>query len=133
MNAAEHLRALAAALPPGGSVLLSRAAIDHWLAEEGAGSSTSSGGQLEQLALTVDQAAERLGRAGSTIRTWLSQGDAFPHAFKLRGRQWRIPYADIVAFLEAEAQRYHQPAELEPSDSDPEDTSAWRQHLRRAS
>jgi excisionase family DNA binding protein len=82
--------------------------------------------------LTVQQAAQRLGRAPSTLRTWIGTGDVFPTAYKLRHREWRIPASDLTAFLQRESERFRAPAEVDiPAATS--DTSAWRQHLKKAS
>ena len=47
---------------------------------------------------TVAELATELGSAQSTVRDWLNRGD-FPGAYKL-GRSWRIPRADVRAFIE---------------------------------
>lgn len=51
--------------------------------------------------LTVGEVAELFGRAVSTVRTWCIQG-RLPGAYRLRGREWRIPPEAIRAFQEAE-------------------------------
>lgn len=51
--------------------------------------------------LTVPDVAARFDKAPTTIRDWCRQG-RFPEAYRLRGREWRIPPADVEAFIEAE-------------------------------
>lgn len=48
--------------------------------------------------LTVALVAEQLHRSASTVRGWCEAG-RFAGAFKLEGRDWRIPVAAIDAFL----------------------------------
>lgn len=50
---------------------------------------------------TVADLAARFHRGASTIRGWLEAG-RFPGAFKLRGRDWRIPPTAIRAFIQAQ-------------------------------
>lgn len=47
--------------------------------------------------LTVEEVAEKLGnRSPGTIRNWCNQG-LIPEAYKLNGREWRIPPAALNA------------------------------------
>ncbi len=48
--------------------------------------------------LKPEQVAERLQVHEATVRRWLREGKAFPHAYRLpSGRGWRIPVADVEA------------------------------------
>ena len=96
MTLLQHLRALSAGLPPGASVTLS----GDWLREQLA-DTTGQGAEALDADQTIAQLAERFGRAPSTVRAWL-EADRFPGAYKLRGRDWRVPAAGVAAFLEAE-------------------------------
>lgn len=51
----------------------------------------------------------------STVRAWIERGD-FPGAYKLNGKEWRVPAAAVEAF---------QKAQQAAADAD-EDLSAWR-------
>ncbi len=55
----------------------------------------------DQEVLTVEEVAEILKRAPSTIRTWLGKG-MIPGALKL-GREWRVPRTALDRFLETQA------------------------------
>jgi len=92
----EHLRSLAAGLPPGASVTLS----GDWLREQ-LTSVRGQGADVQDDDQTLVQVAERFGRATSTVRAWVEAG-RLPGSYKLRGRDWRVPPAAIAAFLEAE-------------------------------
>lgn len=46
---------------------------------------------------TVIQLAHRYNRKPSTVRMWVESG-RFPNAYKLRGREWRVPTASIRQF-----------------------------------
>ena len=48
--------------------------------------------------LGVGQIAQRLGRNRSTVRAWCEQG-RFQGAFKLNGRDWRVPAASLTSYL----------------------------------
>jgi hypothetical protein len=51
--------------------------------------------------LTCRQVADALGRDGSTIRAWAARGD-FPGAYRLNGREWRIPPESLRAWQDAQ-------------------------------
>jgi len=53
---------------------------------------------------TVAQLAERFHRSPSTIRGWCEAG-RFTGAYRLNGRDWRVPDGAVVAFLEAQKGR----------------------------
>ena len=71
--------------------------------------------------LTVEEVAEETGRAPSTVRGWLIEGDL--RGYKLNGRSWRVPRSALRQYLDAQAAR---PASLPAADTDPVDISAWR-------
>lgn len=56
---------------------------------------------VEDELLTLDQVAEEVDRAVSTVRTWCNRGEL--EAFKLRGREWRVRRSALHHFLEREA------------------------------
>jgi len=93
VTAADRLRALALALPAGGSATLSREALLDL-----AGDATASAAPGVGDVYTVVQVAERLSRAPSTIRGWLEAG-LMPGAVKIRGRAWAVPAEALSAFL----------------------------------
>ncbi len=102
MNLADRLRELADRLPTGGSLTLTRDALLE-LAAVG-------NGQLEAEAvadLNVAELADRFHRSPSTVRDWCEQGH-FEGAYKLNGRDWRIPEAAVDAFV---ARQRRQPPE----------------------
>ena len=76
--------------------------------------------------LTAKQVADMVGRAPSTIRSWLGQG-LVPGAYRLRGREWRIPRAGLKAMLGDDVGS----ANLTPADPTivhGRDLSAWRRY-----
>src|SRR5262245_1669848 len=103
MTLPERLRAMADALPPSGSVTLTRSALLELIAEADTSPRTSK--PNDAVDLKVAQVAEMFGRGASTVRTWLGEG-RFPHAYQLRGREWRVPRADIEAMQRAEAESF---------------------------
>lgn len=102
-----------------------------WLAEELAKESAVEPGERPALAVTVDltvqQVAQRFNRGASTVRTWCEQ-QRFPNAYRLNGREWRIPAGDVTAFQIA-AQTQQRPATAASTPN----LSQWRQHLPHAS
>lgn len=63
----------------------------------------------------VADIAAKAGAHEYTIQSWLRQGK-FPHAFKLgRYAPWRVPHADVIAFLEGQTTP---PVEAEPRETD---------------
>lgn len=50
--------------------------------------------------LTVQEVADELDRAPSTVRGWLGDGDL--QGYRFRDREWRIPREALQAFLEEE-------------------------------
>lgn len=90
MSLLEQLRRM----PPGSLV-----PRDWLLAELERGAPAEPAGGMDP---TIAQVATECGRSPSTVRNWLSQG-LLPGAYRLRGREWRIPRATLAAFLEGEA------------------------------
>ena len=92
----ERLRQALSARPPG--TLVPR----DWLVEQlanGAGrqSDFDSAAARGQTDLTIVGLAELFGKRPSTVRAWVERGD-FPGAYKLNGREWRIPLSAVEAF-----------------------------------
>jgi excisionase family DNA binding protein len=54
--------------------------------------------------LTVAELAVLFSRKRSAVRSWLERGD-FPQAYKLHGREWRVPASSVHAFQEKQRQR----------------------------
>jgi excisionase family DNA binding protein len=94
VSLAQRLRELAERLPPGGSLTLTRAGLLEL--------ATVDSAQADQPAApadcTVAELAARFHRSPSTIRDWCEHG-RFEGAYKLSGRDWRIPQAGVDAFL----------------------------------
>jgi len=100
---ADRLRELAERLPPGAAVTLTRDGLLELAAV--------AGGRVEETApqadFTVDELALRFHRSPSTIRDWCEHG-RLGGAYKLNGRDWRIPEAAVDAFV---ARQRRQPQE----------------------
>jgi hypothetical protein len=91
----ESLRAALAAMPPG--TLVPR----DWLVEQLNHQPASSESQptVAAVDLTIPELARLFGKRPSTVRAWVERGD-FPGAYKLNGREWRIPPPAVAAFRE---------------------------------
>jgi len=105
MNLADRLRELAERLPPGTALTLTRDGLLELAAD---GGQTPS--DAPQADLTVAEVATRFHRAASTVREWCEHG-RFEGAYKLNGRDWRIPLAAVDAFL-AKQRGEHPDAQL---------------------
>lgn len=89
----EVLRALIQGLPPGAIVTV-RA---EWIAELVADLSVPETGA--EVDLTAGEVGRLLGRDEKTVAGWCRAG-AIEGAYKLRGREWRVPRASLRAFQE---------------------------------
>jgi hypothetical protein len=78
--------------------------------------------------LTAHQLAERYGRSCSAVRQWLEVGRV-PGAYKMRNREWRIPFASVLAFEASE----RAPTASENGTRDVVSLAAWRKELRTTS
>jgi excisionase family DNA binding protein len=81
--------------------------------------------------LTVEELAAELRRGPSTVRGWLGAGE-FPGAYRMNGREWRIPRGDVAAYLDRQ-----RPVPVVESASPVRskksvDLGSWRQHVRKS-
>lgn len=95
-----------------------RAALDE--AEQG-GDVPAEGSDGEDL--TLEEAAERVHRAASTVRGWCNSG-VLAGAYRLNGRDWRIPPAALRAYLDRQGERARTTAA--PRRGKAADLGAWR-------
>jgi hypothetical protein len=93
MSPADRLRQLAERLPPGGSVMLTRDGLLELAVDSG-----PSDPARPRADLSIADVALHFRRAPSTIRDWCER-DRFEGAYKLNGRDWRIPEAALETFL----------------------------------
>ena len=93
---AESLARIVDGMPPGSAVTLSA----DWLRAQLEAVREIHEAPLAHL--TVKQLAEETGRSVSTVRGWLAE-QLIPGAYKLRGREWRVPRAGLREFLEHQA------------------------------
>jgi len=47
--------------------------------------------------MTIRDLAQLFGKQPSTVRGWVERGD-FPGAYKLHGKEWRVPVSSVEAF-----------------------------------
>ena len=87
----ENLRAALAGMPSG--TLVPR----DWLLEQLSGNSTPTSSGSSPVDLPIAELARLFGKRPSTVRAWLERGD-FPGAYKLHGKEWRIPAEAIERF-----------------------------------
>lgn len=80
-------------------------------------------GETDDDDLTAEEFGRLRNRAPSTIRTWAAAG-RLPGAYRLNGREWRIPRSALRALRE---NGRGEEAEQSPGDGD---LSGWREHLR---
>ncbi len=114
----EDLLRLHEAMPPGSSISLSREAVGGLL--DALGSPEPSGPMPRDLSLK--EVADRVGRAESTVKGWCSRGE-LSGAYKLNGRDWRVPLSGLDAFLRTQGSRQ---ATTSQGLSGGTDLSAWR-------
>jgi len=89
-----ELRELAERLPVGASVVLSRDMLLEALGAPNAPALASTSPEF----LTVAQLGSLLRRSPSTVRGWC-EAHRFAGAFKLNGRDWKIPREALDGFL----------------------------------
>ena len=119
------LRALAEALPVGTAVPVPR----EWILELLGGGVIAQTSAPEVADPAIPQLAARFKRSPSTIRGWIELG-RFPGAYRLRGREWRVPAAGVAAFEAAERNGGSSTSESKVSAAAPAgrtvDLGAWR-------
>lgn len=76
--------------------------------------------------MTVHQLATRLGRSDSTVRGWCVSGE-LEGAYKLKGREWRIPAAAARAFLSRQSKSIDSTRGGSRREV-PVDLASWRRH-----
>ena len=110
----ESLRAALAAMPPG--TLVPR----DWVLEQLSEGVPASKEALSPAAttpvdLSIRGLAQLFGKQSSTVRAWVERGD-FPGAYKLNGKEWRVPPSAVEGFQNLQRQRSRPTSKV----------SAWR-------
>jgi hypothetical protein len=110
----ERLRAALAAMPPG--TLVPRDWVLEQLSEAVHGSEkVVSSAPIAPVDLSIRGLAQLFGKQSSTVRAWVERGD-FPGAYKLNGKEWRVPLGALEGFQDLQRQRSRPTSKV----------SAWR-------
>jgi excisionase family DNA binding protein len=120
MSLREKLETMLEGMPVGSSVSLP---VD-WLRAQ-LEAEPADGDPPDEL-LTLEQVAQRVGRAEGTVRTWANSGD-LEGAFKLNGRDWRVPASALERYIE----RQKEPNRATTRVRKPSDVSAWRKQRKQ--
>jgi len=92
----DSLRTALTAMPPG--TLVPRDWVLEGLSEDIPGVPTVEAPALPaRVDLTIRDLAQLFGKQPSTVRAWVERGD-FPGAYKLHGKEWRVPVTAVDAF-----------------------------------
>ena len=92
----DSLRAALTAMPPG--TLVPRDWVLDRLSEDIRRVATvETPAPPARVDLTIRELAQLFGKQRSTVRAWVERGD-FPAAYKLHGKEWRIPVSAVEAF-----------------------------------
>lgn len=78
--------------------------------------------------LSVDDLMSATSRERPTVIGWIHDG-YFPGAYKLNGREWRVPRSDWKAFLNRERQGHDR--DPTPSGGQDVDLGRWRKQFAR--
>src|SRR3989454_8549963 len=112
--ASPYLESLRAAVPPG--ALVPR----DWLLEQLTDASPGAPAPVAPapaalVDLRIRDLAQVFAKRPSTVRAWVERGD-FPGAYKLHGKEWRVPVSAVEAFQDRQRGRGKREPRL----------SAWR-------
>lgn len=76
--------------------------------------------------LRVEDVAEMYDRSPAAVRTWCRDG-RLPGAYRLRGREWRIPRESLETFRESQPKKAGGPSSTPPRRRGKSaDLGAWR-------
>ena len=114
----DELRTLYESMPLGSAINLPREDIGQFLDEL----TRPDDEAREVVDLTLSEVTGRVGRAPSTVRSWCSRG-LLTGAYRLNGRDWRVPPTALDAFLDAQGARQTAASKGSPGVTD---LSAWR-------
>ncbi len=92
MTLTDYIRRIVDGMPDGSAVTLPVS----WLRDQ-VGREADANGKVGDL--TCEEAAKTLGRSPSTVGEWCRAGD-IRNAYRLKGREWRIPRSGLQEFLE---------------------------------
>src|SRR6059036_1903902 len=91
-----------------------------WLLEQLSDTLVQGAPSASFVDLTIQELATMFGKRPSTVRGWIERGD-FPGAYKLHGKEWRVPPSALDAFQQAQRAR-----SANPQAEAKADLSAWR-------
>ena len=95
----ERLRQLVALLPDDSSINLPVRAVREWLDETKREPEFQSADVAVDL--TVEDIAQRMGKAPSTVRGWFTdRRSPIQGAYKFHGKEWRVAARDFQAYLD---------------------------------
>lgn len=117
----DRLQRLAEALPPTGSVTLTRADLVGAFGMEEEGELGREPVTISDP--TVKEVAAELGRSPSTVRGWAAE---IGQAYKL-GNEWRIPRTALRRWFDAKAKRAEQ---VDSDEHDSANLSSWREDTK---
>jgi hypothetical protein len=109
----ESLRTALAAMPPG--ALVPRDWLLEQLSDAPPATSGPSSTPSPLVDLTIGDLGRLFGKQPSTVRAWVERGD-FPGAYKLQGKEWRVPPMAVEGFQDRQRRRAKSGSRL----------SAWR-------
>ena len=118
MSLEERLARIIDGIPSGGSVTLPVDFLRGLLCEKVV---DIDQGQAD---LTVEQIAEEYRRSVSTVRGWLAE-ELIPGAYKLRGREWRVPQSGLRKFLAQQSAQHGSPGSITLRQGEA-DLGSWR-------
>ena len=122
MSIRKQLESVVEGMPDDASVTLTVAWLRALLQEE-----ADRAGEAPDGVLTLAEVGERVGRAEGTVRTWCNSGK-LEGAFRLNGRDWRVPESSLRKYLDAQADQ--RPNEVvSPGNVD---LGSWRKHRKGA-
>ena len=127
MTLHDRLHAIVDAMPDSASVTLPISELRQWLEEDNNPSGDHDSGGLTDL--TCEQIAEQLGRTPACVRGWCRTG-RLEGAYRLRGREWRVPRSALRAFLQAQATKEREPRPNRQTQG--VDLAAWRREGRKS-
>jgi helix-turn-helix protein len=85
-------------MPPG--TLVPR----DWLLDQLSGVDAARVTSIALVDLTIPDLAKMFGKRPSTVRAWVERGD-FGGAYKLHGKEWRVPADSVRQFQEQQRRR----------------------------
>jgi len=118
MSLRTQLQAMVDGMPPGSSVSLPVDWLQSLLEQE-----VKRVGDMPDDLLTLEEVGKRLGRAVSTARSWCNSGK-IPGAFRLHGKDWRIPTKALQELIESQSRAEQAPKGI-PSHPGAE-LASWR-------